>query len=122
MTYTTLKEIGVRKMADNQDYIKYLTNLKNRIFKILPLCEEKNTEVVKHIESTIFEVRGLFSVIPSAKSSIWNIRTLSVLSNMAENYSVTQLHDEEIYRTVVRREVFNLLNVIDKEIEQLWVT
>lgn len=106
-------------MGSNQDYIVYLTDLKNRIFKILPLCEEKNVEVIKHIESTIFEVRGLFSVIPSAKSSVWNIRALSVLSNMAENYSISQLHDEDIYRKVVRREVFNLLSVIDKEIEKL---
>lgn len=106
-------------MTNKEDYVGYLTNLKNRIYKILPLCEEKNTEVIKHIESTIFEVRGLFSVIPSSNSSVWYVRTLSILGNMAENYSVSQLHDKEICQTVVRREVFNLLSLIDKEIEQL---
>lgn len=106
-------------MGSNQDYVEYLTDLKNRIFKILPLCEEKNIEVIKHIESIIFEVRGLFSIIPLAKTSVWNIRTVSVLTNMAENYAVDELHDENIYRKVVRREVFNLLSVIDKEIEKL---
>lgn len=109
-------------MGSNKEYKAYLTNLKNRIFKILPLCEEENTEVIKHIESTIFEVRGLFAIIPSAKESVWNIRAISILSNMSENYSVEQLHDEYIYKNIVRREVFNLLSVIDKEIEKLWVT
>lgn len=106
-------------MGNKNEYKAYLTDLKNRIFKILPLCEEENSEVIKHIESTIFEVRGLFAIIPSAKDSIWNIRTISVLSGMIENYSVEQLHSEKIYKKVVRREVFNLLSVIDKEIEKL---
>lgn len=106
-------------MGNSEAYKEYLNNLKDRIFKILPLCEEKNPEVLKYIDSTIFEVRGLFSVIPSAKTSVWHIRTVSVLSNMSENYSAQQLHDKEIYKSVVRREVFNMLNLIDREIEKL---
>lgn len=106
-------------MGNKEEYLMYFTNLKNRIFKILPLCEEQNSEVIKHIESILFEVEGLFAIIPSAKTSVWHIRTMSVLNNLADNYSVHQLHDEEIYKKVVRREVFNLLSLIDREMEEL---
>lgn len=119
MTTKTLKRDGVRNMVNNQQQVQYLNNLKNRIYKILPMCEEKNANVLEHINTTLFEVKGLFSVIPSAKTSVWHIRTVSVLSNLSENYSVTQLHNHETCRKEVRREILNLLNIVDREIEKL---
>lgn len=115
----TLKRDGVRNMVNNQQQIQYLNNLKNRIYKILPMCEEKNANVLEHIDTTLFEVKGLFSVIPSAKTSVWHIRTVSVLSNLSESYSVSQLHSHETCKKEVRREILNLLNIIDREIEKL---
>lgn len=106
-------------MGSKESHRDYLNNLKNRIFKILPLCEEKNQEVIKHIDSIIFEIGGVFAVIPSAKESVWHIRVTSVLTNMSDNYSIHQLHDEAIYRGIIRREIFNLLSIIDREIDDL---
>lgn len=103
-------------MMTNQDYIYYLDNLKNRIYKILPLCEEGDPNVSQYISSVLFETKGLFDIIPSSKTSIWHIRAVSVLSNMANNYSTSQLHNPLIYKKVIRREILNLLSVIDREI------
>ena len=96
----------------------YLMDLKNRIYKILPLCEEKNPNVMKHIESTLLEVRGLFAIIPSAKTSVWNIRVTSVLTSLSQNNSIEYLHSEKGVLTV-KREVFGLLRLIDREIDKL---
>lgn len=106
-------------MISNTLQIDYLNDLKNRIYKILPMCEEANPNVLEHIDSALFEVKGLFSIIPSAKTSVWHIRTVSVLSNLSGNYSLTQLHDYETCKKDVRREVLNLLNIIDREIGKL---
>lgn len=119
MTTKTSERDGGRNMVNNQQQVQYLNNLKNRIYKILPMCEEKNVNVLEHIDTTLFEVKGLFSVIPSAKTSVWHIRTVSVLSNLSENYSIAQLHSHETCKKEVRREILNLLNIVDREIEKL---
>ena len=109
-------------MVNDKQQAEYLNNLKNRIYKILPMCEEKNMNVLEHIETTLFEVKGLFAVIPSAKTSVWHIRTVSVLSNLSDNYSLEQLHEQKTCKKEVRREILNLLNIIDREIDEIWVT
>lgn len=106
-------------MVNDQQNREYLMNLKNRIYKILPMCEEKNPNIEEHIETTLFEVKGLFSVIPSAKTSVWHIRAVSVLSHLSNNYSIVQLHNPVVCKKEVRREVLNLLNIIDREIDSL---
>lgn len=106
-------------MVNDSQHRDYLKNLKNRIYKILPMCEEQNPNVLEHIETTLFEVKGLFSVIPSAKTSVWHIRAVSVLSHLSSNYSIAQLHDPATCKKEVRREVLNLLNTIDREIDDL---
>lgn len=106
-------------MVNDKQHKDYLINLKNRIYKILPMCEEQNPNVIEHIHTTLFEVKGLFSVIPSAKTSVWHIRAVSVLSNLSSNYSISQLHDPVVCKREVRREVLNLLNIIDREIDNL---
>lgn len=101
----------------NQDYIDYLANLKNRIFKILPLCEENDPHITEYIGSTLIETKGLFDIIPSSKTSVWHIRVVAVLSAISNNYSTEQLHDPLIHKKVIRREILNSLNTIDREIE-----
>lgn len=103
----------------NKDYHEYLEDLKNRIYKILPLCEENDPNVLKYIQSTLFEVKGLFPVVLSSKKTVWYIRATSVLNNMANNYSTQQLHDSKVHHGEIRREVFNILNLIDREIDEL---
>lgn len=102
-----------------KDYCAYLEDLKNRIYKILPLCEEGDDNVLKYIQSTLYEVKGLFPVVLTSKKTVWYIRATAVLNTMANNYSTQQLHDPAVIHNEIRREVFNLLNLIDREIDEI---
>lgn len=115
---TSFEKVG-KIMVNDKQHKEYLIDLKNRIYKILPMCEEKNENVLEHTDATLFEVKGLFSVIPSAKTSVWHIRAVSVLSHLSDNYSLSQLHDPVVVKKDIRREILNLLNIIDREIENL---
>lgn len=104
-------------MMNNKDYVHYLVDLQNSIFKILPLCEENDPNISQYIDSVLFETKGLFGIIPSSKTSVWHLRTVSKLNNMCNNYSTEQLHDPDIHGKEIRREILSMLNEIDKEIK-----
>lgn len=91
-------------------YINHLNDLKNDIYKILPLYEEKNEFVLGYIETLSREVFGLNQLIDGLPHSHWYIKTLTTLEAMAK-----KPYAEDEFKKV-RKDVFKMLNAIDKEI------
>lgn len=100
----------MKKVKQGYFYIAYLTELKNRVFKIIPLfVEEKNSGVYKHIDTVFDELLGLKDVFERLEAKDWYISTLATL----KTFKNKKLGDRQ-----VRSEVLRLLNLIDKEIER----
>lgn len=86
----------------------YIKKLKNRIFKILPLFEEKNEGIATYIDSIIYEVYGLQYVVEEEVKPLI-ISILSILKHF---------HDDSLKSDVnirqIKREVFHCLDLIEK--------
>ncbi len=102
---------------NSKTYTTYLTELKNRVFKILPLCEEKNDYIDKYLENLIIELKGLPKAYPEVfdSQSAWYVRVLSSLFTFYEDFSIAELHSVDGVQRV-RRIILSLVNLIDKEV------
>lgn len=105
-----------KNLMDNQTYLVYLSELKNRVFKILPLCEEKNNHIDKYLDSLIIELKGITLAYPDIINSktAWYVKVLSSLFTFYEDYTIEELHSPNgISR--IRSQIFMLINLIEKE-------
>ena len=91
---------------------KYLSILKNKIYKILPLIEEENEFVDKHVKTIIDE---LFGFLWFHKSLEKDVNFISLMIMMHSIYDDTFFEDYE--HQDIRRKVFHCLNLIDKIIK-----
>jgi hypothetical protein len=94
---------------DSTLFNSYLEVSKNRIFKILPLLEERNDGIVHYIESLLFEMYGLQNVVNGVKESHSYLSLLcgleSILNEVANN--------EKSFK-FVRSEIFKLIGLVEK--------
>lgn len=88
----------------------YLTELVDRVYKILPLFEEKNQGLFHYVQSLIFELHGLYWAVDSIKGSGKYLILIATL----ESISDYTLFCEEKDHAVIKREVFKCLEVIKK--------
>lgn len=105
---------------DKVVYYKYLDGLKNRIFKILPLCEEKNKHIDTYLENLIIEFKGLPRMYPEVLDTeiAWYVKVSSSLYTFYEDYSIEELHSDEGVKRV-KRQVFLMINIIGQEMEMI---
>lgn len=94
---------------NNLMFFSYLETLKNRLFKIIPLFEEGNSEIHKYIDSLLFELCGMIYVVEKLKNSHLFLSLIATLESLydeslAPEYSIS----------LIRREVFRCLNVVEK--------
>lgn len=87
----------------------YLEITKNRVFKILPLLEEKNEGIQHYIESLLFELYGLQNVIIGVKESH---SYLSLLCGLESILIETSTKEKDL--KFIRSEIFKLLGLIKK--------
>lgn len=108
-----------RKAMNKQSYLNYLNDLTGRLFKILPLCEEKNTYIDKYLDSLIVELRGLFKACPELvdSDSAWYVKVLSTLYTFHDDFTIAELHSQEGIQRV-RQHVFNMIRLVNKEKEE----
>lgn len=92
-----------------QEYISYMQQLKNSLFKILPLYEEKVPTINKHIDSVIFEVYHVREITPHYDGA-WLVQTQAVLNGLKEECNIDDNKDS------VRGKVLTALDNIDKQI------
>lgn len=86
----------------------YIDNLKDRVFKVLPLMEECNDGVSSYIDSLIYEVYGLYYIVNEKEQSVI-VTLLSILEHFYDDSIQPELDLVQI-----RREVFHCLTLIDK--------
>lgn len=89
----------------------YLENLKNRIFKILPLIEENNDGISKYTNSLLFELSGVGHVIEGIENDHYYISLLATLERVSE-----ELIAPDVDLNCVRSEVLKCLNIIEYKI------
>lgn len=87
----------------------YLTKLVDRLYKILPLYEERNQGLFRYVQSLIFELEGFSDRYPDIGSmpdfeSVMN--TLEEISNQSISFSA----DEKL----IKSEVFRIIGIIKK--------
>lgn len=91
----------------------YFTNLKNRIFKILPLTEEGNDGVVKYANSLLFELNGIVNVIDGIENQCYFLSLLGTLESVSE-----ELLAPDIDLECVRSEILKCLNIIQYNLQK----
>lgn len=96
-----------------KDYRNYLIQLKDRVWKILPMYEEKNETIEEYIDSVNFELFGLRGLIGELPHGIWYVKSLATLEQLKVE---TRLIGKQ---KKVKKEIFKILNTIDKQIDVL---
>lgn len=96
-----------------KDYRNYLIQLKDRVWKVLPMYEEENETIEEYIDSVNFELFGLRGLIGELPHGIWYVKSLATLEQLKVE---TALDDRQ---KKVKKEVFKILNAIDKQIDML---
>ncbi len=84
---------------DKKDFSSYLNNLKNKIYKLLPLREE-DLEWSKHLNTVLIEVAGLNDILESK---------VNLIELSAKLESLYKLDDFMLYR----KTIFECLNIVD---------
>lgn len=100
-------------MITLKSYRIYLIDLKDDVFKVLPLYEEKSETFIDYLDSLLFKLYGLEYVIDGLPHDIWYVDTLSVLEQ------IFHLELSWAYHKTVKKELFGVLRLIDKQIDQL---
>ena len=96
-----------------RDYRNYLIQLKDRVWKILPMYEEKNETIEEYINSVSFELMGLRGIIGELPHGIWYVKSLATLEQL--KVEVLLIGKQK----TVKKEIFKILNTIDKQIDIL---
>lgn len=96
-----------------KDYRNYLIQLKDRVWKILPMYEEENETITDYIESVNFELQGLRGLIGELPHGIWYVKSLATLNQLKIETSIQGKQKK------VKKEIFKILNTIDKQIDIL---
>lgn len=98
-----------------REYKLYLSNLIDSVFKILPLYEDKNEFLDEYVESLLqFNLSNARELTEDFEVS-WYIETVTTLTNLKENLK----NNSDLTHKKVKREVFKLTNLINKELEEL---
>nr|BDD47808.1 hypothetical protein 9 [Bacillaceae bacterium] len=88
--------------------IEYVNKLIGKIFKILPLFEEKNEGLSQYIHSINYEIYGLQYVVEKE-----DIPTITSLIGILEHFYDDSLQPDPDIK-VIRREVLHCIDLIEK--------
>lgn len=98
-------------MIDNKKSLKvFLESLTGKLFKILPLYEEKNEHLSSYIHSLAIQAEGFASISEFASDSDF-LSLLGTLNGLQNQIAVMD------NRKIVKREVFKMIN-ISKELDR----
>lgn len=99
---------------NSKAYKSFIKKLTDRVYKILPLYEEKDQGLTVYVRSLIFELEGLPSVIDGSRDSEY-ISLMATLESIYDEFLLCDF-DEIGSEThgLLRREVFKCANVVKK--------
>jgi len=109
-----INKMIVTKYNDFEEevYVRYITYVKNQIFKILPLAEERG-EWRKHLDTLINELTGSDKIFLRSVNFISLINKLETLKDFPEyplSHSLDNIKNTEEFKTF-RKTVFECMNV-----------
>jgi hypothetical protein len=93
-------------------FSSYTVLLIDRIYKILPLFEEKNDGLFRYIQSLIYELNGMFYVVNSLQLNAEYLSLLATLESISDDSMFFENSKEPI-----KREVFRCIDIV-KRIEK----
>ena len=88
---------------------KYFDTLVNKIFKILPIIENREESITTYMESLGVELTGFQSLLPSIGEDPSYLSLLSIFKWLSDNVGESDEH----YK-VIRREVFHAISLCKK--------
>jgi len=112
-------------LLTQKDYREYLIDLKNRVYKILPLYEElslykeaseykdESDCLSEYIDSVTFELYGLRKLIGDLPHGLWYVKSLATLEQMKIETLKVGVQKK------VKKEIFKILKLIDNQIDVL---
>lgn len=100
-------------LISEKDYREHLIQLKDQVFKVLPMYEEENETIEDYIDSLNVELMGLRRLIGDLPHEIWYVKSLATLEQLKVETAI------EGKQKKVKKEIFKVLNTIDKQIDML---
>lgn len=94
-------------VIDDKAIKKYLQSTIDKIFKVLPLYEEKNRTLEAYVGSLIIELKGFVA-------SYGNVGITEYMSVIATLEGIQRIVDEKGKQPVIKREVFKCIETIKK--------
>lgn len=94
-------------VVDDKAISRYLQSTVDKIFKILPLYEEKNTTLYAYVESLILELKGFVAVY----GSVGVTEYISVISTLE---GIQSMIGDKGNQPIVKREVFKCIETVNK--------
>lgn len=88
---------------------KYFNSLVNKIFKILPIIENKEESITVYMESLGVELIGFQNLLPAVGEDPAFLSLLSIYQWIADN----AVDAEDNYK-IIRREVFHAISLCKK--------
>lgn len=85
--------------VSNKEYNKYIEFIKNKVYKLLPLREEKSYWE-KHLDTVIFELSGFIKIVGAAPE---------IISITAKLENLRECENFQIYR----KTIFECLSSLD---------
>ncbi len=95
-------------------YQRYITHIKNQIYKILPLAEEGGYWR-KHLDTLINELQGASNVFIQTInfiSLISKLETLKQFSDIPSSLSLAEMQQTEEFK-LFRKTIFECMNIVD---------
>jgi hypothetical protein len=100
----------MKKITENSKiFINYSSSLVDRLYKILPLYEEKNDGLFRYIQSLIYEFDGLIWVIESLNDNPDILILIATLESIS-NDSIMFDSDKDF----IKKEVFKCIDIAKK--------
>ena len=99
--------IGV--VIDEAEIAGYFDSLVNKIFKILPIIENREESITVYMESLGVELQGFRSLIPPVGEDPSYLSLLSIFKWLSDNVA-----DSDNQFKVIRREVFHAISLCKK--------
>lgn len=100
-------------MIPEKTYRNYLIDLKDDLFKVLCLYEEKSETFDDYLDSLLFELYGLEYIIEELPHGLWYVKTLTKLEE------ISRLDSDWASVKRVKKEMFDSMRRIDKQIDGL---
>lgn len=96
-----------------QDEDKYYHHLTNKLYKILPLFEEKNEYLYKHIQTTIFELEGAEHVFVECDGH--RVEYFDILETLYKlNDLLSPPLSEKISHDLIKTQVFKCTGLVKR--------